>query len=126
MDVEWSKEQMLDLIEQYELRECLWNVISKDYKNQNKKKDAWQEISFHIEVDVNIVEKKIKSLLAQYRRERRKVADAKKSGSGADDTKVPKWFAYQRFTFLDGINKPKEKKQQRIEGNLHIYLDLHC
>jgi hypothetical protein len=30
--------------------------------------------SFHIGVDVDIVEKKIKSLLAQYRRERRKVA----------------------------------------------------
>jgi hypothetical protein len=83
MDVEWSKEQMLNLIEQYELRECLWNVISKDYKNQNKKKDTWQEISFNIGVDVDIVEKKMKSLLAQYRRERRKVADAKKSGSAA-------------------------------------------
>jgi hypothetical protein len=43
-------------------------VISKDYKNQNKKKDAWQEISFHIGVDVDIIEKKVKSLLAQYRR----------------------------------------------------------
>jgi hypothetical protein len=62
--------------------ECLWNVLSKDYKNRNKKKDAWQEMSFHIGVDV--VEKKMKSLLAQYWRERKKGADAKKSGSGAD------------------------------------------
>jgi hypothetical protein len=107
MDVEWSKEQMLNLIEQYELREFLWNVISKDYYNQNKKKDVWQEISFHMGVDVDIIEKKVKSLLAQYRRERRKVADAKKSGSGADDIKVLEWFAYQRFTFLVGINKPR-------------------
>jgi hypothetical protein len=50
---------------------------------------------------VDITEKKVKSLLAQYRRERRKVADAKKSGRGAEDIEVPKWFAYQRFTFSD-------------------------
>jgi hypothetical protein len=35
---------------------------------------------------------------------------------------VPKWFAYQRFTWWD----QQAKKNQRIEGNLHIYLDLHC
>jgi hypothetical protein len=114
MDVEWFKEQTLNLIEQYDLRECLWNVMSKDYKNQYKKKDAWQEISFPTGDDVDIIEKKVKSLLAQYRRERRKVADAKKSGSGADDIKVPKRFAYQRFTFLDGINKPRETKESKV------------
>jgi hypothetical protein len=112
--VEWSKEQMLDLIEQYELRECLWNIMSKDYKNQNKKKEAWQEISFPTGVDVGSSEKKTKSLLAQYRRERRKVADAKKSGSDADDIKVRKWFAYQRFTFLDEINKPRKTKESKV------------
>jgi hypothetical protein len=34
MDVEWSKEQMLNLIEKYELRKCLLTFMSKDYKNQ--------------------------------------------------------------------------------------------
>jgi hypothetical protein len=65
-------------------------------------------------VDVVIVGKKIKSLLAQYRRERRNVADAKKSGSGAEYIKVPKWFVYQRFTFLDGINKPRKTKESKV------------
>jgi hypothetical protein len=27
MGVEWFKEQISNLIEQYELRECLWNVV---------------------------------------------------------------------------------------------------
>jgi hypothetical protein len=105
---------MLHLIEQYELRQCSWNVISKDYKVKNKKKDAWQEISFHIGVDVDVVEKKMKSLLAQYRRERRKVSNAKKSGSDADDIQVPKWFAYQRFTFFDGINKTRKTEKSKV------------
>jgi hypothetical protein len=83
-------------------------IVSKDYKNQNKKKYAWQEISFHMEVDVDIIEKKLKSLLAQYRRERRKVTDAKKSGSGAEDIKVPKKIPKCFFQH----KKKKYKKQQ--------------
>jgi hypothetical protein len=50
------------LTEQYELRECLWKVLSKD-QNQNKKKDAWQGVSFHTGIDVGIVGKKIKSFI---------------------------------------------------------------
>jgi hypothetical protein len=69
---------------------------------------------FHIGVDVNIIEKKMKSLLAQYRHERRKVANAKKSRSGAEDIKVPKWFAYQRFTFLDRINKSRKTTELKV------------
>jgi hypothetical protein len=68
-------------------------------------------MSFHVGIDVDIVENKIKSLLAQYQSDRRKVAEAKKSGSGADDIKVPKCFAYQRFTFLYGINKQKSNRR---------------
>jgi hypothetical protein len=56
---------MLNLIEQCELWECLWNVMSKDNKNQNKKKDAWQEIPFYIGIVVDIVGKKMESLLAR-------------------------------------------------------------
>lgn len=75
--------------------------MSKYHKNQNKKK------YLSIEIVVDIVERKVKSLLTSYRRERRKVADANKSEIGADDIEVPKWFAYRRFTFLDGFNKPR-------------------
>jgi hypothetical protein len=46
MDVEGSKEQMLNLTEQYELRKCLWNIMAKD--NKNHKKGGWQKISFHV------------------------------------------------------------------------------
>jgi hypothetical protein len=35
-----GKEQMLNFTEQYHMQECLWNVMSKDYKNQDKKKNV--------------------------------------------------------------------------------------
>jgi hypothetical protein len=114
MDVKWFKKQMLNLIEQHELHKCPWNIMTKDYKNQNNRKDAWQEISFHVGIDADIVEKRMRSLPAQYRCNRRKVAENKKSGSGADDTKVPKWFAYQRLKFVDGINKPRKTKESEV------------
>jgi hypothetical protein len=58
MDVQWTKKQMLNSIEQYELQKCLWNVMSKYYKSQIKMKSAWQEISFHQGTNVEIAEKK--------------------------------------------------------------------
>lgn len=59
---------------------------------------------------MDIAEDKMKSLLIQYRRDTRKVAETKKYGGGADDIKAPKRFAYRLLTFLEGINK-------RMEGN---------
>jgi hypothetical protein len=32
----------------------------------------------------------------------------------ADDTEVPKWFAYRQFTFLDGINQPTKTKEWNV------------
>jgi hypothetical protein len=61
---------------------------------------------------MDVIEKRMRPLLSQYRSKRGKAADAKNSGSGADDIKVPKWFAYQRFTFLVGIHKPKKKNRK--------------
>jgi hypothetical protein len=45
---------------------------------------------------------------------KKKVADGQKSGSGADDIKVSKWFACPWFTFLDGINKPRQTKEWKV------------
>jgi hypothetical protein len=42
---------------------------------------------FHTGIDTYIVEEKMKSLLVLHMRQRRKVADAKKSGISADDLK---------------------------------------
>jgi hypothetical protein len=58
---------------------------------------------------VGIVEKKMKYRLAQYQHERRKVADAKKFGSGADNVKVPKWVVH---IFGQSTIQEKQKDQQ--------------
>jgi hypothetical protein len=64
---------------------------------------------------MGVDENRMKFLLFQYRRKKkRKLADAKKSGSGANDIKVHKWFVYQRFTFLVGINKQAKKKKSKV------------
>jgi hypothetical protein len=102
---------MSNLTQQYELRECLWNVMSKDYKNQNKKL-ARQEISFHIGTDVDIVEKKMKSLLAQYRREKEKKLTPRRR-SDADDIKVPNGLLIKgSYFFMESTSQEKQENRK--------------
>lgn len=55
------------------------------------------------------VEKKIKSLLAAYHREK-KVIESIKSGRATDDIYHPKWFGYKHLFFND-INRPEKTRK---------------
>lgn len=35
--MEWSKEEIMKLIEEYRKNECLWNSTIKEYKDKQKK-----------------------------------------------------------------------------------------
>jgi hypothetical protein len=56
----------------------------------------------------------MKSLFFEYRHENKKAVESKKFGSGDDDIKAPKYFAYQLFIFLDGIKKPRKTEESRV------------
>jgi hypothetical protein len=55
--MEWSRESIFSLIEMYRDRSVLWNVKCEDYKNRNKKHDAWQDISEALNIERVEVEK---------------------------------------------------------------------
>ena len=109
--MEWSREKIIDLIKEYKKCECLWNADLKDYKNILKKKDAWHDIGRNLEINAADAEQKMKSILAAYRREKKKVTDAKISGSGAEEMYEPKWFAYQHMKFMHNINRPRATRE---------------
>jgi hypothetical protein len=44
MNVQWMNDRVLKLIELYHGNECLWNGQQADYKNRNKKAEAWNSI----------------------------------------------------------------------------------
>ncbi|CAG4936495.1 unnamed protein product [Parnassius apollo] len=79
----------------FQAREVLWNTISEDYKNGNKKHDAWMEIASEFNLDKKVIEKKIRSLVGQFNRECKS-----KSGAIADESS--KWFAFKKLMFLKG------------------------
>jgi hypothetical protein len=58
--MEWSRESISTLIEMYKRLPVLWNVKCEDYKNRNKKHDAWQDISEALNIERVEVEKKIR------------------------------------------------------------------
>ncbi|KAK8406348.1 hypothetical protein O3P69_007211 [Scylla paramamosain] len=50
--------------------------------------------------------RKWKIILAQFRRERKKIVESKTSGSGREDIYKPKWFAFEHLAFIHGRDCP--------------------
>ncbi|KAL4704559.1 hypothetical protein ACJJTC_012276 [Scirpophaga incertulas] len=106
----WSNENVITLIELFQERQVLWNTQMDEYKDRNKKHDAWMQIAAEFNLDKQAIEKKMRSLIGQFQRECKKP----KSGAGADV--IPKWFAYKKLLFLKDRNKPEET----VDGGLSV------
>ncbi|XP_063863939.1 uncharacterized protein LOC135102604 [Scylla paramamosain] len=93
----WSTEKTLGLIELLHSSPVLWDASCVDYKNKLKKADAVREIANTLSVDESEIEKKIKALKVQFRREHLKLTSLKKSGASP---KKYAWFGYKPLLFL--------------------------
>uniref|UniRef100_A0A6P7FSD5 Uncharacterized protein LOC114332168 n=1 Tax=Diabrotica virgifera virgifera TaxID=50390 RepID=A0A6P7FSD5_DIAVI len=70
--MEWSKELTTRLIELFREQRVLWDPTFMDFKNRNKKHDAWTEIAAEVKTDTSEVEKKMRMLIGQFQRELKK------------------------------------------------------
>jgi len=83
---------VLDLLHN---QECLWNVKSENYRNQNIRDKALEGMVKQLSIpnltqeDVKL---KIKSVRSRYSSELAKVLKSEKSGAGRDGIYVPKLF----------------------------------
>ncbi|MPD04774.1 hypothetical protein E2C01_100481 [Portunus trituberculatus] len=93
----WSTEKTLGLIELLHSSPALWDASCMDFKIKAKKTDAVREIAHKLSVDESELEKKIKALKVQFRREHLKLTSLKKSGTSA---KKYAWFGYEPLLFL--------------------------
>ncbi|KAG5875074.1 hypothetical protein JTB14_004807 [Gonioctena quinquepunctata] len=103
----FTNEQTLTLIDMYRVRPILWDPTQMEYGNKNKRHDMMMEIAVALAIDEGDVEKKIKNLQTTFARERKKMKDSRKTGSGCEETYVNKWFAHQGMMFLADKNKPR-------------------
>lgn len=112
--MEWTNTNVNQLIELYREHEVLWNTALSDYKNRNKKHEAWTRIANYFQTDKDKVEKKMRSLIGQFQREQKKLT----SRVGTDGVSESKWFAYKRLTFLNDKHKPRLSQEVGIKVSL--------
>lgn len=69
----WNNVNTCLFIDLYKEREYLWNPKHSDYKNKLVRFDGLTEIGNIMKISVEECEKKIKNLLSQYAREKKKI-----------------------------------------------------
>jgi hypothetical protein len=87
----WTNDSARKLIDLFRERRLLWDTSSEDFRNRFKKHEAWQEIADYFNVDKSTVDKKMRMMVGQYRREVVKVTTT------GDESK---WYAYTWMKFL--------------------------
>ncbi|CAK1594521.1 unnamed protein product [Parnassius mnemosyne] len=79
----WSNDKIMQLIELFQSKSLLWDFSIKEYKDTNKKNDAFEEISQALNIPKKDMENKINVLRIQFTREKKKMSAKKTTGSGA-------------------------------------------
>lgn len=62
----WEKDEVVRLIEEYRKQRCLWDVQLPQYKDKQKKCDAWKVLGIAVNRTWVEVEKKMKSCSCTY------------------------------------------------------------
>lgn len=106
--IAFSDEKIFILLDLYQKNECLWDVKSPDYKNAIKRKSALSNIAENLNLDQELVKKKIASIRATYLLEKKKIADSQRTGSSTGDVYIPtvSWFDHMKF--LDDVIIPRK------------------
>ncbi|XP_055856298.1 uncharacterized protein LOC129919450 [Episyrphus balteatus] len=97
--VEWSRNTILEFIEDYRSFNVLWDPNTKGYHIKQVKYEALRQLSRKYGTEVRVIRSKIKSLRSSFHREHGKVISGKRRGVNYQ----PMWFAYEAIRFiLDG------------------------
>lgn len=110
---ETYKQFLIDFIESYKLFPCLWRVKSVEYRDRNKKNEAYAVLlKKYKEIDKNAttqtVKNKIDSLRGAFRKEIKKIKESQRSGAGTDDIYQPNLWYFQYLIFLSDQETPRE------------------
>lgn len=106
---QWTRRKVLNLIQCFRNKECLWKFSNIEYTDRKARSDAWDEIAKTVGCDVRSAERKIKSLRTQFFRYYKEAS--KPSGSGTVGDVKRRWFAYDllRFLIQDRVPRGCEK-----------------
>ncbi|XP_045761834.1 uncharacterized protein LOC123865057 [Maniola jurtina] len=107
-----NREWLEEFIELYRSEPCLWNTKGKEYHNRELKRSAYTKLIEKLKIidpsaDKDAVVKKINNIRSTYKKERKKIADSKKSGAGTQEVYKPKLWYYSMLLFLDDQVEPR-------------------
>lgn len=104
--MEWGNDRCLRLVAAYERRPELWQSTDDNYRNKNRRQEAWKELADEVESTIDIVKAKMSSLLSSYRREKAKekmpfsTPQTVTKPDRQERTYKSRWFAYSALKFL--------------------------
>ena len=105
LEMEWSKEKTLKLIELLQLNANLWNTSLCDTRrDKQKRKEELRGISDILGITISDATKKIQHLRTQYNREAAR--EARANSEGPNETYLSNWYAYEYLHFMKHSNKP--------------------
>ena len=62
---EWSRVDIEEMIVEYKGRPSLWDVCSPEYRDRNKKTEAWKTLAVKLDREIGEVQRKIHNLRNQ-------------------------------------------------------------
>ncbi|XP_055378370.1 uncharacterized protein LOC129610067 [Condylostylus longicornis] len=100
----WTQEKIIDLISQYQNNECLWNVLTEDYKSREKRDIAISSICSSLNITREQFSKKIHNLRNQFNYEAKKVSQR---NDNVKNSYRSKWEYYEKLLFLKNVISPR-------------------
>uniref|UniRef100_A0A0A9W5L7 SKI family transcriptional corepressor 1 n=2 Tax=Lygus hesperus TaxID=30085 RepID=A0A0A9W5L7_LYGHE len=116
----------------------LWDVTSTSYRRKDIRDMALEDVKkeLGLEIGVDEIQRKFKSLKDTFMKNHRKVMASKKTGSGADGVFRPKWGHYEDLRFLVKDNKgaseisdvkdSEEKMLPGLQPSSVVLEDISC
>ena len=97
-----------DFIDLYRKHKCLWKIKDAAYANRALRTKAYEELlelykTIDDEATVETVKHKINNLRSAFRKELKKVAASKRSGTSADDIYTLSLWYFDKFIITSNI-----------------------
>ena len=110
---DWPDEAVSLLISLWQSHEVLFNPSHRDYHIRDENNKALASIQTSLmENDINVstkqISNKLSSLKVYFCKERSKIKNSRKSGSGTEDIYKTRWKFYSELQFLDEFITPRQ------------------
>jgi len=122
MVFKWRDDYIEPFLDQYRQHECLWNIISDNYKNRERREEAYESMRSALNLpglSVDDIKTKIKTVRTNYKSELNKIINSEKSGAGLADVYIPRLFWFKKADeYLRGVSVAKNSISNLVGNNI--------